>query len=126
MDRLLPVILLVDDVDDVRVLALRELHDYGVCRFDMISGDFAFVLLQQGLKPRLLFTDIVMPGDRDGVALAQDAKLLVPDVRVLYATGFMGFTRAKSGGVLHGDVLRKPYSLSSLIDMVHRLLPGPV
>jgi CheY-like chemotaxis protein len=126
MDRLMPDILVVDDEDDVRELAVLALRDDGFDVADTISGDVAFILLQQGLKPRLLFTDIVMPGERDGVALAQDAKLLVPDVRVLYATGFMGFTRAKSGGVLHGDVLRKPYSLSSLIDMVHRLLPGPV
>jgi DNA-binding NtrC family response regulator len=122
----MPDILVVDDEDDVRELAVFALRDGGFEVSDTINGDVAFILLEQGLKPKLLFTDIVMPGERDGIALARDAKLLVPDLRVLYATGFMGFARAKSGSILYGDVLQKPYSPSELVELVRRLLPGAV
>lgn len=126
MDRLTPDILVVDDEDDIREIATVVLRDSGFEVAETINGDVALILLQQGLKPRLLFTDIVMPGERDGIALAHEAKLLVPDLRVLYATGFMGFARAKSDGVLYGDVLQKPYSPTGLVETVRRLLPDAV
>ena len=122
----MPDILVVDDEDDVREVATLALREGGFEVADTINGDVAIILLEQGLRPKLLFTDIVMPGERDGIALARDAKLIVPDLRVLYTTGFMGFSRAKSAGALYGDVLQKPYSPSSLIDLVRRLLPDAV
>jgi DNA-binding NtrC family response regulator len=123
---LTPDILVVDDEDDVREVAVYALREAGFEVADTVNADVALILIEQGLKPRLLFTDIVMPGERDGVALARDAKLLVPDLRVIYATGFMGFARARSGSELEGEVLQKPYSPSSLLEMVRRLLPGRV
>jgi CheY-like chemotaxis protein len=122
VDRLTPDILVVDDEDDVREVAVTALREGGFSVVDTVSADVALILLEQGLRPRLLFTDIVMPGELDGIALAHDARRLIPDLIVLYATGFMGFARAKSGSVLYGDILRKPYTPSGLIGTVRRLL----
>jgi CheY-like chemotaxis protein len=117
--------LVVDDEDDVRDMAVTALREAGFDVADTVNGDVALILLQQGLQPRLLFTDVVMPGECDGISLAREARLLVPGLRVLYATGFMGFARAKVGSVLYGDVLQKPYSPSCLIETARRLLLVP-
>jgi CheY-like chemotaxis protein len=126
MNRLMPDILVVDDEDDVREVAVHALRDAGFEVAETINADVALILIEQGLRPRLLFTDIVMPGERDGVALAREARLLVPELQVVYATGFMGFTRTRSGGELDGEILQKPYSPSGLVELVRRLLPGRV
>jgi DNA-binding NtrC family response regulator len=122
MKRLTPDILVVDDEDDVREVAVYALRDAGFEVAETINGDVALILIEQGLRPRLLFTDIVMPGERDGVALAREARLLVPELRVVYATGFMGFARTRSGGVPDAEVLQKPYAPSGLVELVRRVL----
>ena len=56
----------------------------------------------------MLFTDIVMP-EVDGVLLAERARALRPDIRVVYATGFAEKVRSLRGQPLFGPVLQKPW-----------------
>jgi CheY-like chemotaxis protein len=118
-----PLILVVDDDDDVRKFAARVLRDKGYRVIEAANGGVALVLLQQGLPIELLFTDVVMPGEPDGLALAERAKKLHPDLRVLYATGFAGAHRFGRHAV-HGKVLSKPYRPRQLTSEIEQLIFG--
>jgi CheY-like chemotaxis protein len=115
------LILVVEDDDDVREFAVDVLREKGYHVLEAVNGGVALVLLEQDLPIDLLFTDIVMPGEPDGVALAERAKKLRPDLRVLYTTGFAAAGRFDRR-VVHGKVLGKPYRPSQLTSEVENLL----
>ncbi len=68
----------------------------------------ALAELQEGPAFTILFTDIVLPGDLDGVGLAKDVLVLAPDTKILLISGFSGhdLLRLNLPGV---EVLLKPY-----------------
>jgi CheY-like chemotaxis protein len=115
------MILVVEDDDDVRDFAVHVLRDRGYDVLEAVNGGVALILLEQALPIDLLFTDIVMPGEPDGVALAERAKELRPDLRVLYATGFAGAGRFDRR-IVHGKILGKPYRSRQLAVEVEQLL----
>lgn len=118
-------ILVVEDDPDVRQLVIAVLEDAGYRILEAASGDEAYRLLlaHPDLQVDLLFTDIVMPGQLDGIDLAKEARTLRPELKVLYATGFANLVRNHREDELRGLVLTKPYrpgelrrAISALID----------
>jgi PAS domain S-box-containing protein len=114
-------VLLVEDnpqVSDVSKLLLEQLGydivrvDRPAAALDLLSGknDFVFVL-----------SDIVMPGDMDGMALARAIQERHPKLPVLLATGYSG--AAERAGV-EFPILRKPYDQSTLGVAVKAALAG--
>ena len=115
-------ILFVDDESDILTLGVSALREAGYSVQSAISGDVAMILVEQGLLFDLLITDIVMPGFLDGFALARKAREFIPDLPILYSTGFgkaasMGSERAPAG-----ELLLKPYRQSELLHAVERVL----
>src|SRR5690348_15980752 len=115
------IVLVVEDDDDVREFAVRVLRDQGFRVIEAVNAGVALVLLEQELPIEVLFTDIVMPGEPDGIGLADRAKALRPDLRVLYATGFAGAGRLAERPI-HGKVLNKPYRPQQLASEVEQLM----
>ncbi|HEU4650249.1 MAG TPA: response regulator [Croceibacterium sp.] len=104
-------VLLVEDELLVRELALEDLGDAGFAVTPAGTGDEALGYLREGRRFDLLFTDIRMPGTIDGWQLAHEARQILPEIRVIYATGL--------GDAAHGlgedeRYVRKPYSLGEL------------
>jgi DNA-binding NtrC family response regulator len=122
MNSAAPTVLVVDDDDDVRALAIAILHDAGYRALPALNGDTALTLLQNGLAVDLLFTDIVMPGELDGFRLAAEARRIQPGIKVLYTTGFSDFPARISGQVVAAQMLRKPYRPAMLAREVMRAL----
>lgn len=111
-------ILMVEDNADVRLMGATLLEDAGFQVHQAGDADEAMALVQAGLEFDLLFTDIVMPGDRDGVALAAEVRRLRPGVPVLLTTGWGD--RANDNGGL--DMIAKPYRAPELTRKIHTLL----
>ena len=108
---LMSTVLLVEDELLVRELASEDLAEAGfevICASD---GDEALVHLKDGRQFDLLFTDIRMPGTTDGWQLAEQAKSLVPGIKVIYATGL---GEAADQLAQHERYVRKPYNLNDL------------
>jgi len=101
-------ILVVDDDPDVRDLSALFLRELGYTVIEAPDGKAALAALYDHPEIVLLFTDIVMP-EVDGVLLAERARALRPDIRVVYATGFAGKVRSLRGQTLLGPVLQKPW-----------------
>jgi CheY-like chemotaxis protein len=114
-------ILVVEDEDDVRELVATSLRHRGFSVLSVPNAEVALQILMEQVRFDLLFTDIVMPGAIDGFELADRAKRLQPDLKVLYATGFAHVSR-RSIGTLHGKLIQKPYRPDELATEVRRAL----
>ena len=71
----------------------------------------------------LLLADIVMPGI-DGIELAQRATAHLPDIKVLFITGFaaVALNAQKTGANRDAKILSKPFHLRDLVNEVDRIL----
>lgn len=110
------VVLLVDDNDDVREASVQLLSVNGLVVRAASNAAEALGLLERGLRPDLLVSDIVMPGGMHGVELVRRARGLMPDLRVVLATGYSDVAEhAREEGY---PVVRKPYDLVTLLRAV--------
>ena len=116
-------ILLVEDEDDVRLLASEILTASGYRVLD--TGDPTQALAIAAAHPgtvHLLLTDIVMPGLR-GPALAAQALARYPDMRVLYMSGFSGGNvSAPDADEPAAPLLQKPFVPQTLARAVRNAL----
>lgn len=116
------VILVVDDEPDVRELAAVVLADAGHAVLTAKDGAEAIDLVDRNPNITLIFTDLVMPRI-DGIELGELARSRRPDIKILYATGYMDFAKSRAGvGAIHGPILGKPYRPSQLEAEVNTLL----
>ena len=71
------------------------------------SAKEALERLAGGDKPKLVFSDIVMPGGISGIELARKVRDRFPELPILLTTGY-----SEQVGGTHGfPVLQKPYEL---------------
>jgi CheY-like chemotaxis protein len=112
-------ILLVEDDAAVRDVLIRMLSEKG---FGVITAGDAYeairVLAERHVD--LLFTDIIMPS-MDGVHLAKQAKLIRPEIKILFATGYAQKAVEREAAQV-GRVLHKPLREAEVIREVEALL----
>jgi signal transduction histidine kinase len=119
-------ILVVEDNDAVRELALRALRTRGYKVWEAASAEEALQLVAGGARPQLLLTDVVMPG-LSGPNLA--ARLLQhnPRLRVLYMSGYSEDAAAAHGTLWGGvPLLQKPFTSNQLAERVRLTLDATV
>jgi DNA-binding NtrC family response regulator len=121
--RMTATVLIVEDDDDVRELAATVMREASHRVLQAMNGGIALVMLEQRLPIDVLFTDIVMPGEPDGFALAEEAVRLRPGIKVLYTTGYTGLARYRTiQPRLYGKILQKPYLPHQLTAEIEALL----
>lgn len=113
------MILVVDDDEGVRELAVDLLEGEGYEVRAARSGEEGLALVEADETIRLLFTDIMMPGI-DGWELARRAKQVRPDLRVLYMSGFTRSLPAAEQS--YGPLLAKPWRVADLFRHVQNAL----
>jgi CheY-like chemotaxis protein len=113
-------VLFVDDDHLLRDTVVPALEHAGFVVTVAASGDAALVLLESGLRPDVVFSDIVMPGQTSGIALANIVKQRFPESALVLATGYS----EKRIGLPGVQVLSKPYELNVLIDTLKALRPS--
>ena len=115
-------VLVVDDHDATRQTIARMLEAGGFAVRTASSGAEALEMLQRD-HVDLLFTDVVMPGELAGRALATRAMEIRPGLKVLFSSGY--FEGALVGkGQLETDVqfLAKPYRKQELSRKIEEVL----
>jgi PAS domain S-box-containing protein len=118
-------ILVVEDHEDVRTFAVEMLTSLGYRVSGTADGPTALRALGQIGHIDLLFTDVGLPNGMNGRQLAEEARRLQPDLRVLFTTAY-----ARNAIVHHGrldagvDLLLKPYTQLDLARKVRQVLGG--
>ncbi len=116
-------VLIVEDNDALRRAAVRQFRDLGYRAIEADGPVEALTLLAQ--EPvDLLFSDVVMPGPMDGLALADEARRRFPSLKLLLTSGFPGVTAADRLAARGAPVrlLGKPYRQTELADAVQEAL----
>jgi CheY-like chemotaxis protein len=119
-------VLLVEDDELVRDLANRLLKQLGYRVLVAVNGEDALRVAREhdGEKIHLLLADIVMP-QMGGKELAIKLKILRPDVKVLYTSGYADDAIVHHGAMDPGThFLQKPFSLKTLSHKVRKVLDG--
>ncbi|MDH4225381.1 MAG: PAS domain S-box protein, partial [Deltaproteobacteria bacterium] len=117
------VILVVEDDTALRHM-LEKLMDKMGCRvLAAADGPEGLALLESHPEIDLLFSDVVMPEGMDGVALATQALLLRPRLKVLLTSGYS--PRHSNDQDFPFELLPKPYNLNDLRDKILELLAQP-
>jgi CheY-like chemotaxis protein len=109
-------VLLVDDEDAVRRPAAERLRELGHAVLEARDGPEALRVLA-ATRPDLLVTDVGLPGGMNGRQVAEAAREQVPDLPVLFITGYAG-VRLPPGM----EVIGKPFQLDTLARRVQALL----
>ena len=115
----LQTVLVVEDEPIVRMYAVDVLEDAG---YDVIeAGDAAQALAKLDAHPdiALMFSDINMPGEMDGFALAREVHRRRPDVRLILTSGKMATDKAAAG---IDAFVHKPYSADGLTRLLYATL----
>ncbi|HST95694.1 MAG TPA: response regulator [Microvirga sp.] len=87
------VALIVEDDADVRDLAAALLDETDLDVVEVESADAALAYLRErGGEVAMMFADIRLPGDLDGVQLAKAACTLWPTIRIVLTSGDPGAT----------------------------------
>ena len=106
--------LIVDDQDDVRDMAAALFSTLGYDVLTARDGVEALELLQGSKRIDVLFSDVVMPR-MNGIALAAQARLVAPGMKIILASGYAA--EAVADGLAQGDFdfISKPYSLAQIV-----------
>jgi PAS domain S-box-containing protein len=104
-------ILLVEDNADVAQVSALLLEQLGYKIARARDPRHALEVLASCGDVSLVFTDIVMPGDMDGLALARTIRRRFPEQPVLLTTGY---SNAADRAGCEFPILRKPYDIDAL------------
>jgi CheY-like chemotaxis protein len=102
-------ILVAEDDEDVRALAVGVLESLGFSVLAAADGTEALALLQGDKPIRLLFTDILMPG-KNGIEVAREARALRPELPIIFTSGYASRRLVQETALdLPTHILRKPW-----------------
>jgi PAS domain S-box-containing protein len=110
---LMGTILLVEDDDEVAALVTEMLRELGYRVTRVAGAQAALGALADTFEIDLVFSDVMMPGPMNGVALAKEIKRRRADIPVLLTTGYAGPT-TESVALEGVNVLLKPYEIRAL------------
>lgn len=117
------LVLVVEDDPAVSELVTKQLKKLNYRILQAHTGHEGLALLQREEKPDLLITDIVLPGDLDGAQVADQSLQLLPDLPVIFISGYSrGVLQDRHNLRDHFELLNKPFSMEQLAKSVARAL----
>ena len=118
-------ILVVEDDAAVRISVIDMLKGLGYAVLSAYDAESALAMLEGGIKPDLMFTDVVMPGKLRSPELARHARHLVPGIAVLFTSGYTQNAIVHAGRLDEGvELLSKPYRRADLARKVRQMFDG--
>jgi len=111
-------VLVVEDNADVRNVAVSLLKELGYRTIEAETAPAALEVLANGKSVRLVFSDVVLPGQIDGLALARTVCSEYPHIPVVLTTGYTKVFETDP----EFPLLRKPYQIAALGRVIHDAL----
>lgn len=127
-------VLVVEDDASVRLTVHDTLSTLGYRVLTAVNGDDALDMLRRGVVVDMLFTDVIMPGNVRSPDLARYARELLPQLQILFTSGYAEDAIVHDGRLDSGvALLSKPYRQETLarkirimLDRETRVMPDPV
>lgn len=114
------VVLVVKDEVLVRMLACDILTEAGYHPLEAVNADEALTIVEARQDIAVVFTDVDMPGEINGLGLARLIALRAPHLPILITSG--AAVVAPTDLPARGRFLQKPYSPSTLVEAVTDLV----
>ena len=116
-------VLVVDDEPTVRMLVGEVLEELGYSAIEAADGPSGLKLLQSDVRVDLLVTDVGLPGGMNGRQMADAARLVRPDLKVLFITGYAENAVVGNGHLDPGmHVMTKPFPMEALAVRIRELI----
>ena len=116
-------ILVVDDEPAVRMLIAELLGDFGYVAMEAGDGTAALQVLRSDVRIDLLVTDVGLPGNLNGRQVADAARALRPELKVLFITGYAENAIIGGGHLEPGmHVMTKPFGMDALAAKIRELM----
>ena len=118
-------ILIVEDEFGLLSAMTEIVESFGYVVMQAINGVEAIEVLEKNPEIDLLLTDVVMPGGVSGFELAQKFRLKLPNLPVIYMSGYAGFTEEQIGDV-KAPLIQKPAPPAELAEAIQTALSTPI
>jgi CheY-like chemotaxis protein len=116
-------VLVLDDEATVRMLISEVLQDAGYLTIEVEDGPAGMNVLQSDQRIDLLITDVGLPGGMNGRQVADAARVLRPELKVLFVTGYAENAVVRNGRLEDGmQIITKPFSVGVLGEKVRTLI----
>ena len=116
-------VLVVEDEPLVRMSAADALADSGIMAWEAADAAEALHVLEKHPAIGLVFTDVNMPGEMDGLGLAHEVHQRRPDVGLIVTSGAVSVANDELPD--SGTFLPKPYPTERLVTIVAEKLDSP-
>jgi CheY-like chemotaxis protein len=119
------VVLVIDDEPTIRMLVAEVLEEAGYGVVEAADGPAGLKVLQSSGRIDLLVTDVGLPGGLNGRQVADAARVLRPDLKVMFITGY-----AENAAIGHGHldkgmrVITKPFEMEDLARKLGEMMEG--
>ena len=114
-------ILVVEDEPGIRDMLRDALEDAGLESAGAATGDCAYRLVENTAF-QLIVTDINLPGQLDGISLAQSIRQKLPSMPILFISGRIAKLDEARTMKEPVSFLAKPFPLDKFIEQVRALL----
>ncbi|WP_243369619.1 PAS domain S-box protein [Microvirga solisilvae] len=115
-------VLVVEDEPVVRSLILEVLADLGYQALAAVDGPSGLKVLESKQRVDLLVTDVGLPG-LNGRQLADHARLIRPDLKVLFITGYAEQAAMATGFLAPGmQMITKPFAIDDLAVRIREII----
>lgn len=114
-------ILVVEDEPLVSDMIMMALEDFPCTVVSTVTAERALREIEAGLEPRILISNVKLPGSMDGLMLARELRHRMPDLGVIMISGHIAYVE-ENGGMEQAELLQKPFRIQRLMDVVGALL----
>ena len=116
-------ILVAEDDEEVRTTVVDMLTELGYRVLKAKDAASALTIVESGMPIDLLFTDVVMPGTLRSPELARMARERLPDIAVLFTSGYTENAIVHGGRLDAGvELLGKPYTREAMARKIRHVL----
>ncbi|MCE7798175.1 PAS domain S-box protein [Sphingobium sufflavum] len=120
------VVLVIDDEPAIRMLVAEVLGDAGYAVIEAPDGAAGLRVLDSNARIDLLITDVGLPGKLNGRQVAERARRIRPDLKVLFITGYAQNEAPGQGELGNGaHLLTKPFSMNVFAHRIREIIERP-
>lgn len=116
-------VLVIDDEPLVRMLVLDVLEELGYAALQADDGPTGLEIIRSDAKIDLLITDVGLPNGMNGRQVADAARVIRPNLKVLFVTGYAENAVLNHGHLDAGmEVITKPFDLAALAQRIRHIV----